>query len=476
MVTEAPSRGIVAITTLFALSCIGLVLFVWSSLGGSTPLESRGYRIKATFSDASQLTRHADVRIAGVNVGKVKAIEQVGLDTLATIEIEHQYAPLPRDVRAILRQKTLLGETFVALTPGSPTAPKLQDGGTIPASQIEQRQPLDRLLGALDDRTRANLQKLLTGSAKALDGRGTDLNAALGDLDPASQQLATVIKVLDGQKGAVRSLVRDTGRVFDTVAARDSDVQGLVRNGQAVLSATAARNRALTQTVRGLPAFVGQLGRTMRAVNTTAGLARPALEGLRPGAKVALPALRGLSALAPQATELFRQFERLIPTARRALPAASRIANALSPFTDVLYPAAQNIVPVINLINAYRNELQASIVNVSAATQASADDSSGGTSHYLRALIPITEEGLTGATQRGGANRHNAYPAPGSWNAIGREGLSASDCRNTANPNVAVLGSGAPPCKVAEGFEFAGEKRYYPHVLAATPPASKRRR
>src|SRR3954454_23127006 len=99
MVTEAPSRGIVAITTLFTLSCIGLVLFVWSSLGGSSPLESHGYRFQAVFSDASQLSTHADVRISGVNVGKVIKVREVGLNTETTIEIDHQYAPLPKDIR-----------------------------------------------------------------------------------------------------------------------------------------------------------------------------------------------------------------------------------------------------------------------------------------------------------------------------------------------------------------------------------------
>lgn len=475
MVTEAPSRGIVIITTLFTLSCIGLVLFVWSSLGGSSPLESHGYRVNAVFSDASQLTRHADVRIAGVDIGKVIAIRQVGLDTHATIEIDHQYAPLPRDVRAILRQKTLLGETFVALTPGTPGAPKLADGGTIPAAHIGQRQPLDRLLGALDARTRRNLQKLLVGTSVALDGRGRDLNQAIGELDPASEQLGTIVKVLDSQQGAVRSLVNDSATVLGTVAARDSDVQGLVRNGQAVLAATAARNRALTSTVRGLPGFVTQLRSTMRSLDTTAGLATPSLQALRPAAKDAVPALEGLLQLAPRATKLFRGFDDLIPTARRALPATARIVRSLTSFTDVLYPAAQNIVPVIDLMFAYRKELTGSVANVAAATNARAADSSGHTSPYLRTVLPITEESLTGWTSRTGANRHNAYPAPGTWSTIGKEGLPASDCRDAGNPTPLVIGTGAPPCRVQEPWEFAGGKRYYPHVVAVAPPSKTRR-
>ena len=55
MVTEAPSRGVVLVTSLFALSCICLILFVWSTIGGNVPLQAKGYRFKALFPDASQL-------------------------------------------------------------------------------------------------------------------------------------------------------------------------------------------------------------------------------------------------------------------------------------------------------------------------------------------------------------------------------------------------------------------------------------
>ena len=60
------------------------------------------------------------MRVAGVPVGKVRKVE-VGDGTnrtVATVEIERRYAPLRSDARAILRQKTLLGETYVELTPG----------------------------------------------------------------------------------------------------------------------------------------------------------------------------------------------------------------------------------------------------------------------------------------------------------------------------------------------------------------------
>ena len=55
----------------FALSCFGLLLFLWLSFGGPIPLKPQGYRVQVAFPEAATLATEADVRIAGVSVGKV---------------------------------------------------------------------------------------------------------------------------------------------------------------------------------------------------------------------------------------------------------------------------------------------------------------------------------------------------------------------------------------------------------------------
>ena len=56
---------------LFTLSCVGLLLFLWLSFGGTVPLNPQGYRVRISFPNAQELATQADVRIAGVSVGKV---------------------------------------------------------------------------------------------------------------------------------------------------------------------------------------------------------------------------------------------------------------------------------------------------------------------------------------------------------------------------------------------------------------------
>ncbi len=471
MVTEAPSRGVVLVTSLFALSCICLILFVWSTIGGNVPLQAKGYRFKALFPDASQLNTHAVVRMSGVDVGNVVKIKQVGLRTEATIELDQQYAPLSNTARAILRQKTLLGETFIGLTPGSKTSGAIPDNGTMPAKNIGERQPLDRLLNALDEKTRKNLQTMLTGTSDSLRGRGEDLNAAFGDLDPATAELTKLVTILDHQRGSVRSLVRDSATVFNTISDRDNDLAGLVTNSKAVLAETAQRNRALTETVRALPGLTRQLRSTGVALDRTAQIADPTLQALRPAARYAPRALRQLSKLAPRATNLFRDFNRLVPSAEKALPAVAAITNAVTPFSESLYPLARELVPIINYLVAVKDNAMGSFATTGASLNNRPLASNGKPASQLRVVIPITEEGLTGDTERQGISRHNAYYGPAALNAVGREGLAASDCDNAKNANKPlVVGTGNIPCVVDPGWEFGGVKRYYPH-LERLPPA-----
>src|SRR6478735_6645424 len=127
MQKQAPSIGRIVIAAGFTLSCFGLILFLWTAFGGPVPLKPESYRIKAYFPEATQLAVESDVRIGGVSVGKVKSIELAPIDkqvngqdtTVAEIEIEPEFAPINSDAEAILRQKTLLGETYVELTSGT---------------------------------------------------------------------------------------------------------------------------------------------------------------------------------------------------------------------------------------------------------------------------------------------------------------------------------------------------------------------
>jgi virulence factor Mce-like protein len=187
MQKQAPSLGRILVMVGFALSCFGLLLFLWLAFGGPIPLKPKGYRFEVSFKEAGQLAQEADVRISGVSVGKVKAIKtdkRTGSSD-ATIELEQQYAPIPKNTKAILRQKTLLGETYVELTPGSRRAGTVPEGGRLPASAVSPTVELDEIFRAFDQKTRASFQIWMQQLALASQGRGRDISDAIGNLAPS---------------------------------------------------------------------------------------------------------------------------------------------------------------------------------------------------------------------------------------------------------------------------------------------------
>src|SRR3954447_26040560 len=108
-----PSIARLALMVIFALSCFGILTFLWVSFGGPVPLTAKKYEIRVSFPEATTLSEQADVRISGVPVGKVQSKVLANNLTQATLRIDTKYAPLPLGTRAILRQKTLLGDTYV---------------------------------------------------------------------------------------------------------------------------------------------------------------------------------------------------------------------------------------------------------------------------------------------------------------------------------------------------------------------------
>src|SRR3978361_2378345 len=122
MLTRSPPIRSVVFMLVFFVAAFGLLLFVWQRFGGATPLHAEGYRVHVHLAQAQNLQPNADVRMAGVKIGRVASVTPTTQRTDAVLEIESGYVPLGQDTRVITRVKTLLGETFVALAPGSRSA------------------------------------------------------------------------------------------------------------------------------------------------------------------------------------------------------------------------------------------------------------------------------------------------------------------------------------------------------------------
>lgn len=473
MVTQAPRRSAVFAALAFTLSCIGLIVFVWTQFGGTVPLAPEGYRVSARFHETGLLVSGADVRISGVTVGKVAAIANRGVDSLVTMEIDPPYAPLPADTRAVLRLKTLLGEGFIALSAGTRHGPRLRDGATIPAAHVLRTQSLDQVLATFDPATQRDFADFLTGSATALAGRGAQLSNAFGNLDPTLTELTAMAGELDAQSGDVRGVIANGARVLTTLGDRSAALQTLIRSGAGVLTATAGRDRALGATVDALPPFLAQLRRTLGTLDSTITVARPSLTALTPVAPLLAPALRDAIRLSGPAVSLLHQAPGLLSAADAALPAVARFSRALKPGVDALLPAVRELAPQISFIAQYRTELVTAMANLAAGLQGIAPaDATGGSAHYLRAISAVSNESVYGQSVREPTNRSNAYFSPGELNQVAAGGLESASCANTTNVAQVPVGGANVPCRVQPPFAWGHGvlSAYFPHVQRAPLP------
>jgi phospholipid/cholesterol/gamma-HCH transport system substrate-binding protein len=498
---QAPTLGRLLVMVGFALSCFALLLFLWLAFGGPIPLKPKGYRFHASFGEATQLAKEADVRISGVSVGKVKDIQtdkQTGRSD-ATIELESKYAPLPQDSRAILRQKTLLGETYVELTPGDKSHGMVPENGDLAASRVSPTVELDEIFRAFDPKTREAFRVWMQSQAAGIKGRGQDINDALGNLAPFATDTTQLLRILNSQEGAVRRLVSNTGEVFDALSERHGQLTSLITNSNNVFKVTAQRNQQLEAAFKALPTFEAESTRTVRRLTEFAHATNPLITQLRPAARQLSPTLIQLNKLAPDLKSLFTNVNPLVDASKKGLPATEKFLDELPPLLAAFDPVLRNVNPILDGLQNYKSELTAFFANTVASTQAFTIPKPGVQLHYLRTMNPLNPENFAVYPLRIGTNRPNPYNFPRSFDQL-PQGMNSYETRQCGrgdpvldNNNLSILPQAlqdniqkyafgpvgeqvpAPPCKQQPKFPFQGEVTQYPHVKASTGATARQR-
>jgi virulence factor Mce-like protein len=456
-----------AAIVLFTISCAGLTLYLWLSFGGSIPLHPEGYRFTARIPEATTLAQQADVRISGVTVGKVEKLERSQATTKVEIEIDSKYAPIPADTRAKLRQKTLLGETFVELSSGNSKRGELADGGQLPDDQVEQSVEVDEILRSFDPSTRRDLSRWLTSMGAALDGRGEDVSDAVGGLAGTSEQAAGVLTVLDEQRGALSRLIRDSGVVFGAVGDQEAATRGLITSGKRVLATTARRDRELAATVATLPTFLRELRATLTQVGQTSDQLGPTVAALRPVAPLLAPTLSDVADFSPDLERTLTALGPAIDASKRGVPAATRTLAKALPLLQRLYPFARDLAPIVAYTDSRRYETIGGWPKVAAASEVTRPDPvSGQRLNYIRIFPVLGLESLAGHSRRLPSNRHNAYPRPRWLDRLATGQLESFDCRQATGPLSGVYN---PPCLVQTPSETGGRASQFPRLERAEP-------
>jgi phospholipid/cholesterol/gamma-HCH transport system substrate-binding protein len=419
MSKRAPSTTQLLIITGFALSCFGILLFLWVTFGGSTPFRAKTYEIKVPFNEATQLAEQSDVRISGVNVGKVQSIDLApnGEQALATVAIDAQYAPLPESTRAILRTKTLLGETYIELTPGSREGPELEDGGILAEANIAQSVQLDEIFRTFNAETRAAFQEWLQEAGVAITGQGENLSYALGSLEPTFAEFDKLFRVLDSQRLAVGQMFSNGATTFQALRGREGELADLIESSNAVFQTTARRDRDIEALFRAFPTFEDESRLTLSRLKEFSVKANPLMVQLVPAAEELSPTLISLSKLAPEAKGFFEGLGPVIKRAPDGFAAFRKIfRDEFPPLLRAVDPFLRNLNPILVGLKLYRSEVTAFFANIAATFSGQLPAEAGAESveqpRYLRVIGPMNPETLTAYPRRLSINRNSAYSPP----------------------------------------------------------------
>jgi ABC-type transporter Mla subunit MlaD len=446
MSKKAPSTTQLLVITGFAFSCFGILLFLWITFGGPTPFKAKPYEIRVPFNEATQLAQQSDVRISGVSIGKVQSIDVApnGKQALATIHIEDKYGPIPERSRAILRTKTLLGETYVELTPGSSSEPKLEDGGTLAEANVAESVQLDEIFRTFDAPTQAAFQEWMRQSAAATEGRGQDLSAAFAQFGPTLEEFDRLFRVLDTQELAVKQLFRNGATALDAFRGREGQLGQLIQSSNQVFQTTAAREDDLEALFKAFPTFLDEFRVTLDRLRTFAVDTDPLMRQLVPAAEELSPTLIALARFSPEAKGFFEGLLPVIENSSDGFPALRKLfRDEFPPLLRAADPFLRNLNPVITGIGLYRRELAAAMANVAAATNAVHIGSTEEQLNYLRVMGPFTPESLATMPARRTTNRTSAYIQPGSSRRLA-QGLLSFETRQCASGTSASLNANTP--------------------------------
>jgi ABC-type transporter Mla subunit MlaD len=290
---------------------VGLVVLIVACVGvffGFTkhvPF-THGFRVRAVFESSNSIRKNSPVRIAGVNVGKVTKIEGTpGSDAaVVTMEIKGKGLPIHKDATMKIRPRIFLeGNFFVDISPGTPSAPTIDSGDTIPVTQTATPVQLDQVLSALQSDTRTALKKTLDGlgtgltykPSKAQDtdadpsARGESAGQSLNDaIRYGERSLKGTAIVADAFLGTedhdLSKLVDGLSRTAEGLGRNEDQLKDLVTNFNTTVAATASEASNLQASIRLLGPTLQNANRALDSLNAsfpnTRAFAREILPGV----------------------------------------------------------------------------------------------------------------------------------------------------------------------------------------------------
>ena len=334
---------------------------------------TRSYEVNVVFQSANSIRPGSPVRIAGVEVGKVKEVtpyEDNPDAAVVVLQIDDDGLPLREDATAKIRPRIFLeGNFFVDLESGSPSAPELEDGGTIQVTQTATPVQLDEVLTALQSDSRQDLKDLLSSLAIALNSEPTpaenqaahpstrgetaaeSFNDAYDDIPEAERSTAIVLDAFLGTEPGedLARLIDGGARTTAALIRNENALQGLISNFNTTMAAFASESGNLNRSIGELPGTLESANRAFDTLNaafpSTRAFAREIIPGVRETPATIDAALPWIAQARPlMGDDELGGLARELSPATRDLAKLTNEALELLPQTDLASKCATRVV------------------------------------------------------------------------------------------------------------------------------------
>jgi ABC-type transporter Mla subunit MlaD len=313
-----------------------VVYFVYNADSGLPFVPT--YKVTAVLPDAQNVARNAEVRMAGVRVGRVGGREVRMLpggrtEAILDLELDKSIQPLSVGTTMRMRATSSLGGNYVEILPGQSSRPLRGANPVIHAAAKSTLPTLSDALQSYDEPTRRGVGESLSGYGNALVGRGADLNGLFHEAPATLRHLDGAARVLAAPTTRLGSFIDGLSRFNGAVAPVAEEQAGLFVGLDRTLGALAeVRGDVAQATSDGPPAleagidgFPSQRGLVRASSSLFAAIApgvravRGAADDIEGGAVASPRALRSVRKLAPElatngtALRRFSQDSRVVP-------------------------------------------------------------------------------------------------------------------------------------------------------------------
>jgi phospholipid/cholesterol/gamma-HCH transport system substrate-binding protein len=338
--------------------------------------------VVAYFENTNGIYVGDDVRILGVNVGRIESIEPQPERVKVAFWYDSKYK-VPADVKAAILSPTLVTARAIQLTPVYTTGPVLEDDAVIP--QERTAVPVEW------DQVRQQLEKL----AETLQPTEPGGVAPLGSL------INTTAENLRGQGANIRDTVIKLSQAFSALGDRSTDIFSTVKNLAILVSALQDSTDVMRQLNQNLASVTGlladspdEVGDAVRDLNAAVGEVQSFVAENREALGTTSDKLAGVTQALNDSLDDVKQFLHVAP-------------NTLQNYVNIWQPA-QGAVSSVPMINNFANPISFLCGAVQAASRLGAEQSAKLCVQYLAPIIknrqynflPVAQNVFVGATTR----------------------------------------------------------------------------